>query len=181
MGLGATVRCRCFEEGCLTPCPVPQNDLHIDADGYLASRRLDEARKRLDHRRFDARYGDLEDAFTHWLDHCCEHGEGDYCAERVGNIAGCAQFDMLVRAAGGKGKFPLLSTLLPHANGGLYPTEKARATLDELERFIDIVTSPSAQFPEAGEYLYQGEYGTAERLRKLLVASIETGNPIRWC
>ena len=37
------------------------------------------------------------------------------------------------------------------------------------------VTSKKAPF------LYEGKYWTAERLRKLLVASIETGNPIQWC
>ena len=33
---------------------------------------------------------------------------------------------------------------------------------------------------EKAPFLYEGKYGTAERIRKLLIASIETGNPIRW-
>jgi hypothetical protein len=37
------------------------------------------------------------------------------------------------------------------------------------------VTSKKAPF------LYEGKYWMAERLRNLLVASIETGNPIQWC
>lgn len=37
------------------------------------------------------------------------------------------------------------------------------------------VTSKKAPF------LWEGKYWTAERIRNLLVASIETGNPIRWC
>ena len=37
------------------------------------------------------------------------------------------------------------------------------------------VTSKNAPF------LYEGTYGTAERIWNLLVASLETGNPIRWC
>lgn len=30
MGLDATVRCRCFEEGKLKPVPVPFDDLHAE-------------------------------------------------------------------------------------------------------------------------------------------------------
>lgn len=52
MGLDASVRCRCFEEGKLKPGPVPVEDLYIDSDGYLASRKLDEARETYDGRRF---------------------------------------------------------------------------------------------------------------------------------
>ena len=36
------------------------------------------------------------------------------------------------------------------------------------------VTSKKAPF------LYEGKYWTAESIRSLLVASMETGNPIRW-
>lgn len=36
------------------------------------------------------------------------------------------------------------------------------------------VTSKQAPF------LYEGKYWTAESIHRLLVASIETGNPIRW-
>lgn len=170
--------------------------------------------------------------------------------------------------------------MLPRGNGGLYPTEKARATLEELDRFIKVVsdvdewvlceaktgkeiwastghgsftwmsgphdkvgmrggkvyfyhaglklveTTHFKQFPiakrstdgdgsmrivciDTGEvtetfasiglegapceerefyvvskkapFLFEGKYGTAERIRRLLLASIETGNPIRWC
>ena len=37
------------------------------------------------------------------------------------------------------------------------------------------VTSKKAPF------LWEGKYLTAERIRNLLMASLETGNPIRWC
>ena len=30
-------------------------------------------------------------------------------------------------------------------------------------------------------FLFEGKYLTAERLKNLLIASIETGNPISWC
>ena len=280
MGLGATVRCRCFEEGKLKPGPVPLDDLYVDDEGYLASRKLDAVRKRLDHRRFDARYGELEDEFYRWTESCCEHEDGEYCSESVSNVAGCAQFRSLVEEAGGEAELPLLSKLLPQGNGGIYPAEKAAATLVELDRFIEKVedvdewvlcdvetdeevwiSAQCGSFPlsiapyeevwmvggeicfyragcdsvetthfkqimseapdakgcwrtkiicldtgavtetayafgskanpglerefyvtsKKAPFLYEGKYWTAERIRRLLVASIETGNPIRWC
>lgn len=279
MGLDAVVRCRCFEEGKLKPGPVPLEDLYIDEEGYLWSRKLAAARKRFDHRQFEARYGVLEQQFMEWTHSCCEHEDGEYCSEWVSNWGGCARFRDRVRAAGGEDEFPLLSRLLPHANGGLYPAEKAAATLVELDRFIERISdvdewvlidvetdeeiwSSTADDPfvwvmgpldevtmvggkvcfrRAGRepvetahfkqvpiewlggdcqrvrivcldtcatiepfdpigqkgarkaerefyvtskkapFLFEGKYGTAERIRRLLVASIETGNPIRWC
>lgn len=60
MGLDATVRCRRFEEGKLKPGPVPLEDLCIDDEGYLWSRKLAAASKKFDHRQIEARYGVLE-------------------------------------------------------------------------------------------------------------------------
>ncbi len=280
MGLDATVRCRCFEEGKLKPGPLPLDDLYIDEEGYLSSHKLDAAYERLTYRQFDARYGDLQREFEDWTVSCCDHEYGEYCSERVGNISGCAQFEAVVEAVGGEAEFPLLAKLLPHTNGGTYPAEMAAATLEELDRFIEKVSdvdewvlcdaesnteiwtsTEKASFPwmigpydevrmtggkvcflhagrppvetthfkqvplgkpsESGcqqmeiicldtgattetfdsigpegalkterefyvtstkaPFLYEGRYGTAERIRNLLVASLETGNPIRWC
>ena len=279
MGLDATVRCRCFEEGKLSPGPVPFDDLYIDEDGCLSSRKLDRARYAFDYRRFDARYGKLQYEFDTWARHCCEHEYGQYCDERVSNWAGCAQFENLVEEAGGGETFPLLSNLLPNGNGGIYPAEKAEATLKELDRFAKEITKINqwvlrdsethteiwhsmgsgiftwmqGPFDKAGmkggkaffvhqglscvetahfkqiplgdsnngsqrmkiqcldtgeesetfdslgpqgapkverefyvkseqaPFLFEGKYPTAERIRNLLVASAETGNPIQWC
>lgn len=280
MGLDATVRCRCFEEGKLKPGPIPYEDLYIDEEGYLSSSMLDAAHEKYDYRRFQARYGNLEREFEEWSNNCCEHEFGDYCSERVGNIAGCAHFQSLVKESGGELAFPLLSNLLPIGNEGIYPAEKAVETLAELDRFIAkinqieewvlcaegsdeeiwtstegssftwmfgpfdrvgmnggkvffchyghccIETTHFKQIPigdpdnngyqkmaieclDTGEhtmtfdsvgppdspkeerefyvtnkhapFLYEGKYWTAERIRGLLEASIETGNPIRWC
>lgn len=280
MGLDATVRCRCFEEGKLKPGPVPSDDVYVDEEGYLSSRKLDTAHERLAYRQFCARYGDLQREFENWAESCCEHEGGDYCSEWVSNWSGCAEFESLVEDAGGEAEFPLLSKLLPEANGGTYPAEMAAATLEELDRFIEKVSdvdewvlcdaetgaevwtsTEKASFPwmmgpfdevrmiggkvrfsHAGNppvetthfkqvplgkpskggcqrmeiicldtdattetfdsvgpegapkigrefyvtskkapFLYEGKYWTAERIRNLLVASLETGNPIRWC
>lgn len=35
--------------------------------------------------------------------------------------------------------------------------------------------------PREAPFMYEGRYYTAERIRSLLVASMETGNPIYWC
>ena len=280
MGLDASVRCRCFEEHKLNPGPVPYEDLYIDDEGYLSSKTLDEARSRFDYRRFDARYGELEDAFRDWLDEgACEHPYGDYHSDRVANWAGVCQFEDLVEECGGEEAFPLLSKMLPHANGGSYPVELVEPTLAELDRFIELVcgvkmwalcisgtdeivwestdsggfiwiytpsqrigmdggkvffAGPDDSFIETvhfrqeptgipsgnnsqymrivcldqdaetmvsgsidseghpneacefyikeveAPFLYEGKYWTAERIRGLLLASLETGNPIRW-
>ena len=63
MGLDASVRCRCFEEGKLKPGPVPFEDLYIDEEGYLSSRKLSEAYSKYGYRQYREHYGDLDDAF----------------------------------------------------------------------------------------------------------------------
>lgn len=202
MGLGATVRCRCFEEGKLKPGPVPLDGLYVDDEGYLASRKLDAARKRLDHRRFDARYGELEDEFYEWTESCCEHGD-----EEVWVSAQCGSFPLSIAPyeevwmVGGKicfyraGCDPVETThfkqIMPEAPDGKgcwrtkvicfdtgAVTETAYAFGSKANPGVErefYVTSKKAPF------LYEGKYWTAERIRRLLVASIETGNPIRWC
>lgn len=278
MGLDASVRCRCFEDGKLNPGPVPISDLYIDEEGNLASRTLDRARREYDYRRFDARYGALSDEFDEWLSQPCEHEDGAQCSEWVSNWSGVAEFRALVEQCGGEQEFPILSTMLPSGNGGFFPVDKASTALEELDRFTkavvdasvwelreaehgevvrtwaktgdpawmmgprdyvgaqggyvffrhagrpDVRTSHFKQVPsgepdkgrcrrmriialDTGETtetfdslgpegmpkverefrvtsgnmpLYEGKYGTAERLRKLLIASQETGNPIRW-
>ena len=186
--MDASVRCRCFEEGKLKPGPVPVEDLYIDEEGYLSSRKLDEAYRKYDHRRFMARYGRLRDAFDEWMENCCEHEDGDACCEWVSNWAGCAMFNDIVEELGGPERFPLLSGLLPDANGGFYPAEKAGDTLEELNRLLEAIAEAESGMPEGtglswrGDSLfYEGKYWTAERIRNLLAASVETGNPIRWC
>ena len=170
MGLDASVRCRCFEEGRLSEPPVPLEDLYLDADGYLASKTLDAAREKFDYRRFEARYGLLERAFSAWLEHPCAHDHGEYRTSWVSNWSGCHEFEETVEELGGEREFPLLSHLLPKDNGGCYPAEKARPALDELDRLL-------ARLDEADA----GPYRTAVRLKGLLQASADTGNPVRWC
>lgn len=168
MGLDARVRCRCFEDGRLKPGPVPVTDLYIDEDGYLASRTLDTASIRYDWRRYHARYGKLDEEFTLWLEDCCKHENGEYCSEWIGTWGMYGVFQDAVEKAGGKEVLPLLGHMLPTANGGQYPVEKTEATLVEVEQFIRITRDECAR-------------GMACSLRRLLLASLETRNPILWC
>ncbi len=278
MGLDAFVRCNCLEEGKMKPGPIPLEDLYVDEEGYLWSHKLENMSKKYDRRQFEARYGALESAFFEWSETCCEHEDGEYCSEWVSNIGGCAQFRSLVEECGGEAKYPLLSNLLPKANEGFHPVEKAQATLKELDEFLEdiyqmscwmlcdvetgtkiwtstksgsfiwmygttrvgmnggkvffagadgsyVETSHFKQIPYGDKqdndqpmkiicldcsaeaevhtsigpnntlpaerefhvvpaespFLHEGKYYTAERIRNLLTASIETGNPIRWC
>ena len=137
MGLDAHVRCRCFEEKKLKPGPIPYDDLYIDEEGYLYSRTLDEAEDELGLDEFYRLYEDLIDKFRKWLDEPCEHDWGEACTERVGNIMGTAAFRVLVKNSGGEEKYPLLSNMLPDGNGGQYPVELARPTLEELDDLIE--------------------------------------------
>lgn len=279
MGLDASVRCRCFEEGLLRPGPVPVEDLYIDEEGWLSSRTLDYARERLDRDEFKEQYGALEDAFNEWLLHPCAHEDGFCCDEWISNWSGVGHFEDLVEECGGRDRYPLLSGLLPHSNGGMYPAEKAAPTLAELDRFLEEVSGirewvledaetheevwtstaggsftwmyglvqrigmrggrvffmgPGGSFVETSHFrqvprgkpardgsvemdilcldtsqhiwafdsvgpesepkterefivvqrdapfLFEGKYGTGERIRHVLQASLETGNPILW-
>ena len=134
MGLDATVRCRCFEEGKLKPGPIPFDDLFVDEEGYLSSRKLSEAYSRFDYRQFQARYGALEDAFREWLDSACEHEGGDYWGEHVGNWSGVGMFQYYCEQIGEE-TIPVLFHILPDGNGGIFPAEKAPAALAELDIF----------------------------------------------
>ena len=137
MGLDAFVRCRCFEEGKLKPGPIPLEDLYIDDEDYISSKFLDQKREELGSKLFWERYGDLECDFRDWKDSACEHKYGEICSENVGNFCGLLCIGAVLSSDEGETKYPLLNTMLPDSNDGLYPVEKAQPTLDELDRFIE--------------------------------------------
>lgn len=170
MGLDAAVRCRCFEEGKLNPGPLAASDLYINDEGHLASHTLDDAREKYDREQFDDRYGDLSVAFYAWLRHPCEHERGIYRSEWVASLEGVRKFNTLLESMGGEDDYPLLSKMLPSENdGSTFPFENASSALKEIDRFSE-------------EYLLREGRNSqiAERIRSLLVASNETGNPIEW-
>lgn len=172
MGLDASVRCRCFEEGKLSPGPVPLEDVYVDTEGYLSSRKLD-----------------------------AESGE------TIWTSVGAQSFPWMmgplheVCMAGGKVRFwyagqqPVETTHFRQVPYG-EPDESGHQRMRIICLDIDATTeafdsigpedAPKTEreflvTSERAPFLYEGKYGTAERIRRLLVASIETGNPIRWC
>lgn len=159
------VRCRCYEDHRLNPGPVPYEDLYINDEGRLSSRKLDEAKKKLDHQSFRTRYGELELAFEEWLlSEACEHSYGRYCFDWFEEGLFGNGFGELVEACGGEAAFPALSKVVPNSFEGSFPAELAEQALAELDRFVE----------RLGENRYTGP------IRNLLVASMETGNPIHW-
>jgi hypothetical protein len=170
MSVNGVVRCRCFEEGKLKPGPIPYEDLYINCEQCLASKTLDEAYERLGFRRYKARYGKLDWEFDKWKDHCCEHEDCDYID--VSNWTGWGEFCDFVEEQGGKDKFPQLTIYLTEPSCRTYSAEESAVLLKELNELIDLAKDPEA---------YAISCPAAVNTKKLLEASIETGNPIWWC
>lgn len=143
MGLDASVRCRCFEDGFLLPGPVPAEDLFIDEEGYLSSKTLASAYEEYGYRQYSARFESLDRAFDEWLEHPCEHEFGEICTEWVANMAGKARFCSIIDDLGGEASYPLLAHILPSGNGGCFPPEKAQAALEEIDRLLEEIDSVS--------------------------------------
>lgn len=151
MGLDAFVRCRCFEDGKCRPAPVPWEDLFVDEEGYVSSRTLETAYQELGWKDYRKQYGVLSDAMWEWNEHPCEHENGKYCSEWVGTWAGVSGYRALI-ASVGQEKLPVLSKMLPEANGGCFPVELAEAALREL----DILDEESSKTEDV---LIEGENG----------------------
>ena len=158
MGLDAFVRCRCFEEGKITEPPLPLDDLYVSEEGYIESHLLDEKSQQFDWRRFNARYGALQDALYDWQESCCEHPDMKLCTEWVCNISGWSKLRWLFEELGPI--TPTLSTMLPDGNGGCFPAVQAESALHELdileERLPELL-------PERYCILYDCETGITRR------------------
>jgi hypothetical protein len=74
----------------------------------------------------------------------------------------------LVRELGGENRFPILTKYLPVVNHGIIPVEFAGQILDEL---IQLEKGQSI----IGMYAYM-----IEPLKKVIQASVQTGNPVHW-
>ena len=282
MGLDAYVTCNCFEEGKLSnpPEPFTMDDVCRDEEGFLCSHMLDSLRKSLDYSDYIDRHGALDDCFHDWADHACEHENGEYCSEWVGNWTGVREFQSVVEELGGNDRYPVLSGLIPDSNGGCFLAKLAKKAIEEIDDLVESARSlvfnslvcedsespiwscadhashpilmgsgfemgmegdaayfvdgkgrtlKSRRFrqdpigpegengsqemvitlhetgerirsfdsigpydapkvarefwvePREAPFMCEGRYCRAERIRSLLVASAETGNPIRWC
>lgn len=121
MGLDASVRCCCWEDGETTPPPRPEL-VRVDEEGYL---RLDlpRAGHRADH-----------EAFDDWLRTCCPHADSRYADEIIANWTGYRLFQQKLGEAGWE-YFPVLQSELPNVNGGLTDAAASAAALMELDYF----------------------------------------------
>lgn len=129
MGLDAFVPCNCYREGKTKTPPPTQEELCIDGCGSLRPVRYrgipyDEIE---DDEEFRNIYEDLYE----WKITACEHEDGEYASERVGNWSTARYFTWVVRQFP-EGSFPLLIDLIPDANGGSVPVEDAPEILREL-------------------------------------------------
>ncbi len=141
MGLDAIVPCNCFEKGKLSDPPEPfaADDLYRDADGFISSRKLDAELERLGSRAFQNCCGYLEDLLEDWSNNACEHEYGEYFSERVGAWTSVHTFNYIVERLGGSERYPILSTLLPQANGGSFPASRAPQALREIDDFLKVL------------------------------------------
>ena len=123
MGLDASVRCRCWEEGKCTPPPY-SDFVHLDNEGYV-NLDLPWQSHRDEHR-----------IFYRWQESCCPHKGMNYAIQRISNWTGYRLFQQKLEEIGW-GKFPSLQETLPSANGGrTYPELAARALI-ELDLFAE--------------------------------------------
>lgn len=129
MGLDAYVPCNCYREGKTKTPPRTQEELCIDGCGSLRPVRYrgipyDEIKD-------DEEFQNIYDDLYYWQTSACEHEDGEYASERVGNWSTARYFTWVVRQFP-EGSFPLLIDLLPANNDGSVPVEDAPEILREL-------------------------------------------------
>src|SRR5215469_2932209 len=119
MGLDATVRCRCWEEGRCAPCSFAEL-VRLDDEGYLNLDLPSQSR--------DERFRQ----FNVWKKTCCPHENMVYAREPISNWTGYRFFQQRLGEIGWK-HFPVLRAELPRVNGGLTNATAAADALKELE------------------------------------------------
>jgi hypothetical protein len=122
MGLDASVRCRCWEDGRVRTPPPFAEHVRTDAAGYL---RLDLPW---------AGHQDKHRAFDEWRQTCCAHEDMDYACEWVADWGSYRQFQAKL-AEFGWPQFPTLGRVLPQNNDGTVSPEDSATALAELDDF----------------------------------------------
>ena len=141
MGLDAYVTCNCFGEAFRSARPLTMDDVCRDEEGFLCSHMLDSLRKSLDYSDYIDRHGALDDCFHDWADHACEHENGEYCSEWVGNWTGVREFQSVVEELGGNDRYPVLSGLIPDSDGGCFPAKLAKKAIEEIDDLVESARS----------------------------------------
>lgn len=187
MGLDAFVRCRCFEEGKLKPGPIPFEDLYIDDEDYISSKLLDQKRKELSSEQFRERYGDLESDFLDWMDSACEHEYGEY-----GFTEDTLYFHQLKPSRTfyadhfcqiPADDYEQTQKVVVFCDNPNSCESNFRMTLPgpiDSELDNSVLRSFSVQKTTL-DFKETGHFWRLNKIRNLLVASIETKHPIVWC
>lgn len=165
MGLDAYVSCRCWQDGKTTPPPYEvawsedeQRPCVVERDDWTWEEEMD-----------------VVDACDEWMETACAH-RGVAADEWVSNWAGVAWFgDYLARHD------YLAPTLLfewrkREGNFGYVPADLSPLVLTELDNLLLFAVSVEADVKDR-EWLDD----MIVKLRRLFLASVETGNPVAWC
>jgi hypothetical protein len=126
MGLDATVRCTCWEEGLTTPCPFPRDRIAIDDE-------LDDLVLMLP---WDGNL-DAHSRFNDWRQSCCKHDDMQLAFAHISNWAGLRRFQEALRNSGSE-RFATLLAEIPGTNGGQTTSTNAGRCLAELEAFASL-------------------------------------------
>lgn len=129
MGLDAYVPCNCYREGKTKTPPPTQEELCIDEDGILCPVRYRGIP--YEELKDDEEFQNISVELYKWKINACEHEDGEYASERVGNWSTARYFTWVVSQFP-EGSFPLLIDLIPPANGGSVPVKDAPEILREL-------------------------------------------------
>ena len=132
MGLDATVRCSCLDDGTAADPPVPRDRLRVE-DGYLTDAGNPWRSGMTDAER-DA-YHAAEHALEKWERTACPHPGMTVWDGRVSNWGGVSDFKQVLFGHGGDDWFPVLLAEVPASNGGTTPPDRARLALGELDAF----------------------------------------------
>jgi hypothetical protein len=124
MGLNASVRCRCWEDGLSVPEAL-RDYLVLDDEDHLGLR--------VGHAGNEERHRIWED----WGVSCCPHAEMRAASEYIASWAGVGEFrDVLHRA--GPEHYPTVLRELPQVNGGVTYADAAERMLAELDAFMSL-------------------------------------------
>lgn len=123
MGVGATVRCTCLEQGIIPDDLRPY--VRVDDEGYLTFALPHEGNETLAER------------YYAWYQSGCPHEEKDYASEDIGSWSAYRTFQHALDVVGAE-RFPTLLRELPDANGGSTAPDAARQMLAELHDFCSV-------------------------------------------
>jgi hypothetical protein len=145
MGLGALVRCNCWEEGRTSEPPVPREWVCVD-----------------EHDRLYIGYGrcseEEEEQFEEWMQTACEHPWMCSARENIAAYHWCTRFREVLKRAG-QGRFDLLSDAIGGISGDLTDPGTAGQALAELDEFRSLerpLQEPSLVDAATGERIGDG-------------------------